>query len=260
MAAGSLDMYDTRAAVDVVESFEAEHPGRRRYTERGLLVNSGDFDGMEYDQVFEALATRFEAEGHGVRRVNFRLRDWGVSRPALLGLPDPGHLLPDCDAVPVPEDQLPVILPEDVAFSGRAIADQGRPEWRRTTCPQCGGPAERETDTFDTFMESSWYYARYTSPVRHDMVDARANTGRRSTSTSAASNTRSCTCCISASITSSCATRPGAQRRTGDEPVVPGHGDRRDVFRDNADGTKHWINPPTCGASATSAAASSART
>src|SRR4249919_39238 len=172
---GSLDVYDTRAAVEVVQDFERSIQEGGAYTERGMLVNSGEFDGMDYGQVFEALATRFEAEGHGVRRVNFRLRDWGVSRQRYWGCPIPVIYCAKCDAVPVPEDQLPVILPEDVAFSGVQSPIKADPEWRKTTCPQCGGPAERETDTFDTFMESSWYYARYTSPGAPDMVDARAD-------------------------------------------------------------------------------------
>jgi len=172
---GSLDVYDTRAAVEVVQDFERSIQESGAYTERGMLVNSGEFDGMDYGQVFEALATRFESEGHGVRRVNFRLRDWGVSRQRYWGCPIPVIYCAKCDAVPVPEDQLPVILPEDVAFSGVQSPIKADPEWRKTTCPQCGGPAERETDTFDTFMESSWYYARYTSPGAPDMVDERAN-------------------------------------------------------------------------------------
>jgi leucyl-tRNA synthetase len=172
---GSLDVYDMRAAVEVLQDFERAIQEDGAYTERGMLVNSGEFDGMDYGQVFEALATRFEAEGHGVRRVNFRLRDWGVSRQRYWGCPIPVIYCAKCDAVPVPEDQLPVILPEDVAFSGVQSPIKADPEWRKTTCPQCGGPAERETDTFDTFMESSWYYARYTSPGAPDMVDERAN-------------------------------------------------------------------------------------
>jgi leucyl-tRNA synthetase len=118
---------------------------------------------------------KFERAGTGQRKVNFRLRDWGVSRQRYWGCPIPVILCPRCGDVPVPEDQLPVVLPEDVAFSGVRSPIKEDPEWRRTTCPQCGGAAERETDTFDTFMESSWYYARYTSPGAADMIDARAN-------------------------------------------------------------------------------------
>ena len=140
-----------------------------------MCVNSGELDGLGYRAAFERIAARLQAEGKGERRVNFRLRDWGVSRQRYWGCPIPIVYCPTCDAVPVPEDQLPVVLPEDVAFTGMQSPIKADPTWRRTTCPQCGGPAERETDTFDTFMESSWYYARYTSPGANDLVDARAN-------------------------------------------------------------------------------------
>ena len=139
------------------------------------LVNSAEFDGLDFQGAFEALAERFERKGQGQRRVNYRLRDWGVSRQRYWGCPIPVIYCETCGAVPVPEDQLPVVLPEDVAFSGTGSPIKSDPEWRRTTCPECGGPAERETDTFDTFMESSWYYARYTSPGARDAVDKRGN-------------------------------------------------------------------------------------
>ncbi len=172
---GSADVYELRAAVEVVQDFERKIQEEGAFTERGLLVNSGEFDAMDYEEAFEAIAARFQAQGHGTRRVNFRLRDWGVSRQRYWGCPIPVIYCAKCGAVPVPEDQLPVVLPEDVAFSGVQSPIKADPEWRKTTCPQCGGAAERETDTFDTFMESSWYYARYTSPGAADMVDARAN-------------------------------------------------------------------------------------
>jgi len=175
LGVGSVDVYDIPAAVQLIEDFEKSIQQDSAFTERGYLVNSGDFDGMDYNQAFEAMAARFEREGTGVRRVNWRLRDWGVSRQRYWGCPIPVIYCPKCDAVPVPEDQLPVVLPEDVAFSGVQSPIKADPNWRKTTCPQCGGAAERETDTFDTFMESSWYYARYTSPGAHDQVDERAN-------------------------------------------------------------------------------------
>ncbi|AIF47419.1 leucine--tRNA ligase [Dyella japonica A8] len=175
LGGGSVDVYEASSAVEMIEAFERSIQEDSAFTERGYLVNSGEFDGMDYSQVFEAMAARFEREGTGVRRVNWRLRDWGVSRQRYWGCPIPVIYCPTCDAVPVPEDQLPVVLPEDVAFSGVQSPIKADPEWRRTTCPQCGGPAERETDTFDTFMESSWYYARYTSPGANDQVDGRAN-------------------------------------------------------------------------------------
>ena len=172
--APSVDVYETSAAVQVVEEFERRIAEEGAYTERGWLVNSGEFDGMDFQQALDALATRFEADGRGQRRVNYRLRDWGVSRQRYWGCPIPVILCPTCGDVPVPEDQLPVVLPEDVAFSGVTSPIKSDPQWRKTNCPQCGGAAERETDTFDTFMESSWYYARYTSPGADQQVDERA--------------------------------------------------------------------------------------
>jgi leucyl-tRNA synthetase len=172
---GNIDAYETSAAVQLIESFEQSIQEDGAFTERGYLVNSDEFDGLDYGQAFDAMAARFERENKGIRRVNWRLRDWGVSRQRYWGCPIPVIYCPTCDAVPVPEDQLPVVLPEDVAFSGVRSPIKADPEWRKTTCPQCGGPAERETDTFDTFMESSWYYARYTSPGASDQVDERAN-------------------------------------------------------------------------------------
>ncbi|MEA9827123.1 leucine--tRNA ligase [Xanthomonas campestris pv. raphani] len=139
------------------------------------LINSAEFDGLDYYGAFEALAERFERKGQGQRRINYRLRDWGVSRQRYWGCPIPVIYCAKCGAVPVPEDQLPVVLPENVEFAGTGSPIKTDPTWRQTTCPECGGPAERETDTFDTFMESSWYVARYTSPNARDMVDRRAN-------------------------------------------------------------------------------------
>ncbi|EIM01762.1 leucine--tRNA ligase [Rhodanobacter thiooxydans] len=139
------------------------------------VVNSGAMDGKDHRAAFDYIAGVLEADGKGQRRVNWRLRDWGVSRQRYWGCPIPVIYCAKCEAVPVPEDQLPVVLPEDVAFSGVQSPIKADPEWRKTTCPQCGGPAERETDTFDTFMESSWYYARYTSPGANAQIDERAN-------------------------------------------------------------------------------------
>ncbi|MCM2335496.1 MAG: leucine--tRNA ligase, partial [Pseudomonas sp.] len=170
----AIDVYDTGAAVQVVQEFQRRIAEEGAYTERGWLVNSGEFDGMDFQQALDALAGRFESAGRGQRRVNYRLRDWGVSRQRYWGCPIPVILCPACGDVPVPEDQLPVVLPEDVAFSGVASPIKSDPQWRQTTCPTCGGAAERETDTFDTFMESSWYYARYTSPGAAQQVDERA--------------------------------------------------------------------------------------
>jgi leucyl-tRNA synthetase len=180
LSGGTVDAFDTAAAVSMVREYLDSIQQQGAFTGRGTLVNSGEYSGMDFDAVFDALARRFEAEGRGARKINFRLRDWGVSRQRYWGCPIPVIYCEKCGAVPVPEDQLPVVLPEDVAdaFSTAGVVHspiKSDPQWRRTTCPQCGGAAERETDTFDTFMESSWYYARYTSPGATDMVDARAD-------------------------------------------------------------------------------------
>jgi len=139
------------------------------------LVNSAEFDGLDFQGAFEALAERFERKAQGQRRVNYRLRDWGVSRQRYWGCPIPVIYCDTCGAVPVPEDQLPVVLLENVQFTGTGSPIKADPEWRKCTCPECGAAAERETDTFDTFMESSWYYARYTSPGAREAVDKRGN-------------------------------------------------------------------------------------
>src|SRR5690348_10643384 len=171
----AIDVAEPRPVEDLLEEFENRVITEGPFLEHGTLVNSGEYDGMDYRQAFDALADRFEREGRGRRQVNWRLRDWGVSRQRYWGCPIPIIHCPKCGPVPVPEDQLPVVLPEDVAFSGVQSPLKTDPEWRMARCPQCGGAAERETDTFDTFMESSWYYARYTSPGAATQIDARAN-------------------------------------------------------------------------------------
>jgi leucyl-tRNA synthetase len=144
------------------------------YLEHGVLVNSGEYDGMTFEQAFDAIAMRFEKDGRGCRRTNYRLRDWGVSRQRYWGTPIPIIYCDDCDAVAVPEDQLPVVLPEDVEVSGTGSPLKNMPEFYETPCPQCGKPARRETDTFDTFVESSWYFSRYACPDSDDaMLDER---------------------------------------------------------------------------------------
>ena len=146
------------------------------FTPKGLLVNSGEFDGLEFEQAFNAIEGRLASENKGQRSVNFRLRDWGVSRQRYWGAPIPIINCDDCGAVTVPEQDLPVVLPTEVEFEGIGSPLKKMPEFYQTSCPSCGGPATRETDTFDTFMESSWYYARYAS-ARNDqaMLDASAD-------------------------------------------------------------------------------------
>ena len=171
----ALDVYEAPGALSIVEEFERDIIEKAAFTDDGTLVNSGEFDGLDFDGAFEAIATFLEKRGRATRRTNYRLRDWGVSRQRYWGCPIPIIYCPKCEAVPVPEDQLPVVLPENIQFMGVQSPIKADPEWRKTTCPQCGGAAERETDTFDTFMESSWYYARYTSPGAATQVDERAN-------------------------------------------------------------------------------------
>ncbi len=145
------------------------------FTEHGRLADSGPFDGLTFEAAFEAIADWVEAHGRGRRQVNYRLRDWGISRQRYWGTPIPVINCPACGAVPVPESDLPVRLPEDVRLEGVGSPLKRMPEFYRTRCPRCGGEAERETDTFDTFMESSWYYARYTCHDAGDrMLDQRA--------------------------------------------------------------------------------------
>jgi len=131
-------------------------------TEKGPLFNSAEFDGLEHLAGFNAIADRLVELGVGQRKVNYRLRDWGVSRQRYWGAPIPMITLEDGTVIPTPEDQLPVILPEDVVMDGITSPIKADPEWAKTSVN--GLPGLRETDTFDTFMESSWYYARYTCP------------------------------------------------------------------------------------------------
>ncbi len=144
------------------------------FTEKGVLFNSNEFDGLDFQAAFDAIDTKLTAEGKGKRQVNFRLRDWGVSRQRYWGAPIPMVTLADGTVVPTPEEQLPVILPEDVVMDGIQSPIKADKEWAKTTYN--GEEAFRETDTFDTFMESSWYYARYCSPHADQMLDpAKAN-------------------------------------------------------------------------------------
>ncbi|MCX2982326.1 leucine--tRNA ligase [Halieaceae bacterium IMCC14734] len=146
------------------------------FTERGRTVNSGEFSGLEFQPAFNAIADYLQAKGSGERTVNFRLRDWGVSRQRYWGAPIPIINCTDCGALPVPAKDLPVVLPTDVALEGVGSPLKKMPEFYEVDCPACGKPAHRETDTFDTFMESSWYYARYSSPrLDTAMLDAGAD-------------------------------------------------------------------------------------
>ena len=139
-------------------------PWQDAYNEHGPLINSGEFDGLDFDAAFAAMEAALSAKGLGQSRTQFRLRDWGISRQRYWGCPIPIVHCDSCGDVPVPEDQLPVVLPEDVVPDGAGSPLARMPEFYECSCPKCGAPAKRETDTMDTFVESSWYYARYASP------------------------------------------------------------------------------------------------
>ncbi|MGE4578930.1 MAG: leucine--tRNA ligase [Desulfuromonadales bacterium] len=135
------------------------------WTGPGLMVNSGAFDGLENEAAKEKIADYLQQEGIGQKTVNYRLRDWGVSRQRYWGTPIPIIYCDVCGVVPVPEQDLPVVLPTDVEFTGEGGSPLAKSQdFVRVTCPQCGEVARRECDTFDTFVESSWYFARYTCP------------------------------------------------------------------------------------------------
>jgi len=133
-------------------------------SKEGKLVNSGEFDGLDFQGAFDAFLAKLEPQGLANVKVQFRLRDWGVSRQRYWGCPIPMINCDTCGQVPVPEDQLPVVLPTDVVPDGSGNPLNKMPGFYETKCPCCGGDARRETDTLDTFVESSWYYARYASP------------------------------------------------------------------------------------------------
>ncbi|USH01796.1 leucine--tRNA ligase [Grimontia kaedaensis] len=158
--------------VILAEDGNAPDISEAAHTEKGALFNSGEFDGLSFEQAFDAIAEKLESEGKGHKTVNFRLRDWGVSRQRYWGAPIPMVTTEDGEVHPVPADQLPVILPEDVVMDGVTSPIKADKTWAETTYN--GQPALRETDTFDTFMESSWYYARYCSPKADEILDSEA--------------------------------------------------------------------------------------
>ena len=153
-----------KAVVRTSAGDESPAPWQDAYNEHGTLINSGEFDGLDFDAAFAAIEAALAAKGLGQSRTQFRLRDWGISRQRYWGCPIPIVHCETCGDVPVPEDQLPVILPEDVVPDGAGSPLARMPEFYECSCPKCGAPAKRETDTMDTFVESSWYYARYASP------------------------------------------------------------------------------------------------
>jgi leucyl-tRNA synthetase len=161
----------------IVPADNSEHDlTESAFTEKGILNNSAQFDGLTSAEAFNAIADFFEKNGCGNRKVNYRLRDWGISRQRYWGCPIPIINKKDGEALAVPADQLPVVLPEDIEFEGISSPIKSMPEFINVDAPDGSGPAERETDTFDTFFESSWYFARYCCPDNDQaMLDERAD-------------------------------------------------------------------------------------
>ncbi|MDD5299015.1 MAG: leucine--tRNA ligase [Gallionella sp.] len=152
------------ALVAAMDEFAAQLQRESPNTEYGTLACSGKYNGMGFQKAFDAIAADLQAKGLGQKRTQFRLRDWGISRQRYWGCPIPIIHCANCGDVPVPDEQLPVVLPEQVIITGAGSPLAKMPEFYECACPQCGGKARRETDTMDTFVESSWYYARYASP------------------------------------------------------------------------------------------------
>jgi len=146
------------------------------YVEKGVLINSGEFTGLDFDEAFQAISKKLSNISMGEEKTNYRLRDWGVSRQRYWGCPIPIINCAKCGAVPENLDMLPVRLPENVAIDGGGSPLKKMTSFVNTSCPKCSGIAKRETDTFDTFFESSWYFARYTCVDQKDSIlDERAN-------------------------------------------------------------------------------------
>ncbi|MCH9639551.1 MAG: leucine--tRNA ligase, partial [Betaproteobacteria bacterium] len=153
-----------------------ETPLSEAYIEHGITFDSGEFSGLEFHAAVDAIATALKQKGLGEKRVQYRLRDWGISRQRYWGCPIPLIHCESCGVVPVPDDQLPVKLPQDLVPDGSGNPLGKTPSFYECDCPKCGKPARRETDTMDTFVDSSWYYARYACPdLNNAMTDQRAN-------------------------------------------------------------------------------------
>ncbi len=157
-------------------SGDLEIPLTQAYVEHGVTFDSGEFSGLEFQKAVDAIAAALEKKGLGSKRVHYRLRDWGISRQRYWGCPIPLIHCTDCGVVPVPDDQLPVVLPQDLVPDGSGNPLAKTPSFYECTCPKCGKAARRETDTMDTFVDSSWYYARYACPDQNlAMTDERVN-------------------------------------------------------------------------------------
>lgn len=159
----------------VIEAVQHDF-SKHAYTAFGTLCNSDEFNNLNSEQAFSKITTQLQKNNKGRKVVNYRLRDWSISRQRYWGTPIPIINCPNCGAVAVPEKDLPVVLPENVEFTGASSPLRNMPEFLQTICPQCHAKAERETDTFDTFIESSWYYTRFACyDQTKSMVDDRVN-------------------------------------------------------------------------------------
>ena len=160
---------------DALAKYVSEYSEREEiFDGDGTLINSDFLDGLDVPSAKDEIAKRFEAMRKGKRKVNYRLRDWGVSRQRYWGCPIPVIHCDECGVVPVPEDDLPVKLPDDVTFDKPGNPLDRHPTWKNVACPKCGKDARRETDTFDTFVDSSWYFARFCSPRSDTPTDRTA--------------------------------------------------------------------------------------
>ncbi len=161
--------------VIVPNNTDTVEPLKEAYTEPGIMINSGEFDGMMSTEGKQAIINKAEKEGWGKARIQYRLRDWLISRQRYWGAPIPVIHCPSCGTVPVPDADLPVKLPEDVEFSGRGPSPLAKLEnWVNVPCPRCGKPAKRETDTMDTFIDSSWYFLRYADATNEQEAFSKA--------------------------------------------------------------------------------------
>ena len=154
---------------------ETPAPWQEAYAEHGVCINSGKYDGLDFEAAVDAIAADLSAKDLGEKKVTWRLRDWGISRQRYWGTPIPMIKCPSCGDVPVPDEQLPVVLPEECVPDGSGNPLNKYEAFLNCTCPKCGGAAKRETDTMDTFVDSSWYFFRYTCPDASTMVDKRAD-------------------------------------------------------------------------------------
>ncbi|MCX7137889.1 MAG: class I tRNA ligase family protein, partial [Proteobacteria bacterium] len=167
---------DIKSVIDVNNQTYSTDAWQPWYAEHGVCVNSGKYDGLDYAAAVKLIAADLTAKGLGKKQIMWRLRDWGISRQRYWGTPIPLIHCAACGDVPVPDDQLPVVLPEDCVPDGSGNPLNKRADFVNCTCPKCGKSAKRETDTMDTFVDSSWYYTRFAcADQKNAMVDARVN-------------------------------------------------------------------------------------